>query len=163
VIAALTVGTVVVEAAARSGALATARRAHDLGRVLMAVPGPVTSAMSVGAHQMVRERDARLVTCASEVVEEVGRIGTDLAVRPQAPPTVRDALGREADAVLDVLDRRGRSVTEIAVDAGVSVPVTERILQALADAGLVTRSGEGYRIGDDAGGTGTRAVLPPVR
>lgn len=163
VIAALTVGTVVVEAAARSGALATARRAHDLGRVLMAVPGPVTSAMSVGAHQMVRERDARLVTCASEVVEEVGRIGTDLAARPQAPPTVRDALGREADAVLDVLDRRGRSVTEIAVDAGVSVPVTERILQALADAGLVTRSGEGYRIGDDASGTGTRAVLPPVR
>ena len=47
-IAALTRGTVVVEAAARSGAQATARRARKLGRQVLVVPGPVTSAMSVG-------------------------------------------------------------------------------------------------------------------
>jgi DNA processing protein len=163
VIAAVTAGTVVVEAAARSGALATARRAHDLGRVLMAVPGPVTSPMSVGAHQMVRERDARLVTSAPEVVEEVGRIGVDLAARPHVPPTVRDALGRQADAVLDVLDRRGRSVAEIAMDAGISPVDAERILAALADSGLAERCEPGYRIGEVAGEVGTREVLPPVR
>ena len=54
VIAALSRGTVVVEAALRSGALNTARHAHDLGRPLMAVPGPVTSAQPAGCHDMIR-------------------------------------------------------------------------------------------------------------
>ena len=54
-IAALTRGTVVVEAAARSGAQATARRARQLGRQVMVVPGPVTSAMSVGCHELLRD------------------------------------------------------------------------------------------------------------
>ncbi|HEU5420491.1 MAG TPA: DNA-processing protein DprA, partial [Streptosporangiaceae bacterium] len=51
VIAALANGTVVVEAAARSGALNTARHARDLNRRLMAVPGPITSDLSAGCHQ----------------------------------------------------------------------------------------------------------------
>lgn len=55
VIAGGTLGTVVVEASARSGATQTARRAIYTGRVAMVVPGPVTSAMSVGAHELLRE------------------------------------------------------------------------------------------------------------
>ena len=43
-------GTVVIEAGQRSGALNTARHARDLGRILMAVPGPVTSDLSAGCH-----------------------------------------------------------------------------------------------------------------
>ncbi|MGH3279257.1 MAG: DNA-processing protein DprA, partial [Trebonia sp.] len=54
VIAALSAGTLVVEAAQRSGALNTARHARDLQRRLMAVPGPVTSDLSVGCHQIIR-------------------------------------------------------------------------------------------------------------
>jgi len=45
----------VVEAAARGGTLNAARHAGDLGRPLMAVPGPVTSAMSAGCHDLIRE------------------------------------------------------------------------------------------------------------
>lgn len=55
VIAALSRGTVVVEAALRSGALSTARHARDQGRPLMAVPGPVTSAQSAGCHEIIRD------------------------------------------------------------------------------------------------------------
>jgi DNA processing protein len=55
VIAALSCGTVVVEAALRSGALSTARHARDLCRPLMAVPGPVTSDLSAGCHEIIRE------------------------------------------------------------------------------------------------------------
>ena len=62
IIAALSRGTVVVEAAVRSGGLTTARRARDLRRVVMAVPGPVTSPMSAGCHRLIREGDA-LITC----------------------------------------------------------------------------------------------------
>ena len=58
-IAGLTRGTVVVEAAARSGAVATANRARKLGKQVMVVPGPVTSAMSVGCHELLREQAPR--------------------------------------------------------------------------------------------------------
>jgi DNA processing protein len=166
VIAALSAGTVVVEAAARSGALATARRAHDLGRALMAVPGPITSAMSVGAHQIVRERDARLVTSAAEVVEEVGLLGADLAARPQVPGSWRDALGQESDAVLDVLTSRSMSVEEVAAEAGISVPDAARILPALLDCGLAARAADRYRAAAGALAAQPReerTVVPPVR
>src|SRR5256885_15608947 len=69
VIAALSRGTVVVEAALRSGALSTARHARDQNRPLMAVPGPVTSAMSEGCHEIIREWGAVCVTSASEITE----------------------------------------------------------------------------------------------
>jgi DNA processing protein len=166
VIAALTAGTVVVEAAVRSGALATARRAHDLGRVLMGVPGPVTSPMSVGVHQLVRQREARVVTSAAEVVEEVGLIGVDLAARPLAPTSWWDALGHEARAVVDVLTRHPRPVAELAADAGITVAGAERVLPELAECGLAAAQGGGYRTGDRSGPEESvvrRTVVPPVR
>jgi DNA processing protein len=67
VIAALAGGTVVVEAGARSGTLATARHASDLSRPLMAVPGPVTSAVSACCHALLREQRAVCVTSAADV------------------------------------------------------------------------------------------------
>lgn len=68
IIAALGVGTVVVEAAHRSGSLVTARLAAELGRVVMAVPGPVTSDQSAGTHELIRD-GATLVTQAAQVRE----------------------------------------------------------------------------------------------
>ena len=61
IIAALTRGTVVVEAALRSGALNTARHARDLCRPVMAVPGPVTSEQSAGCHELIRDYGAMCV------------------------------------------------------------------------------------------------------
>ena len=70
-VAAVTCGTVVVEAAARSGTLVTARHASDLNRPLMAVPGPVTSATSAGCHALIREQRAALVTSAADVLMHI--------------------------------------------------------------------------------------------
>ena len=58
-IAATTLGTVVVEAAVRSGALNSAGWAEQCGRPVLAVPGPITSRMSEGVHLLVRERRRR--------------------------------------------------------------------------------------------------------
>ncbi|MGH3183678.1 MAG: DNA-processing protein DprA, partial [Streptosporangiaceae bacterium] len=69
VIAALACGTVIVEAGERSGALNTARHAADLGKPLMAVPGPVTSAQSAGCHRIIREWGATCVTRADDIIE----------------------------------------------------------------------------------------------
>ena len=70
VIAALSLVTVVIEAASRSGALLTARIAvDDLSRDAACMPGPVTSPLSAGCHRAIREGWASLVTSADDVIE----------------------------------------------------------------------------------------------
>jgi DNA processing protein len=148
-IAALTRGTVVVEAAARSGATATARRAQRLGRRVMVVPGPVTSAMSVGCHELLRDKegDVVLVASASHVIEEVGSIGDDLADAPERPATPRDGLSDAAVRVLDACPVRiGVSPERLAVTAGVEVLDVLRVLPALELAELVEWTGDGWRL-----------------
>lgn len=73
-IAALTMGTVVVEAGRRSGALNAARHARELRRPVMAVPGPVTSSTSGGCHQLIRDGQATCVTCAEDVITDVSPV-----------------------------------------------------------------------------------------
>lgn len=66
--AALSAATVVVEASARSGSMKVAQDARQLGRDVGAVPGPVTSATSVGPHRLLAEGHARLVTGSSDLL-----------------------------------------------------------------------------------------------
>jgi len=143
VIAALGAGTVVVEAALRSGARSTAGHATALNRHLMVVPGPVTSATSAGCHALLRERpDAVVVTRAEDVIEQCGHMG-ELAPPQSGPATIRDALGPMVARVLEGAPvQKGAAVESIAAAAGVSVPVAAAALAALATAGLVARDGE---------------------
>lgn len=76
-IAALAHGTVVVEAARRSGALSTARWARDLNRIVMGVPGPVTSMQSAGVHELLRQPETTLVTTHDEVLELVAPLSIE--------------------------------------------------------------------------------------
>lgn len=157
VIAALSRGTVVVEAALRSGALNTARHAHDQGRPLMAVPGPVTSAQSAGCHEAIREWGAICVTGARDV-EELLSFGEDEpADRCQGPVLPRDLLDPVTSRVLDAVPARaGRDRARIAATAGVDFDTALSCLGALAAAGFVERVGA-------AGGWGGRRRnrLPP--
>lgn len=68
IIAALSGTTVVVEAAWRSGSLNTARLAHELGRTVAAVPGPVTAGNASGTNQLIKDGVARLATGAEDVL-----------------------------------------------------------------------------------------------
>ncbi|SDO26084.1 DNA processing protein [Klenkia soli] len=147
-IAALAQGTVVVEAAARSGSLATAKRALDLGRPVMAVPGPVTAATSVGVHQLLRsERDVQVVTSAAEVLEAVGRFGVDLAGPPPRPADVRDDLSDVARRVLDACPvRTGVPPERLAAVAGCAELDALRVLPVLELHGLVERTPTGWRV-----------------
>ena len=81
IIAALSRGTVVVEAALRSGALNSARHARELCLPVMAVPGPVTSEQSAGCHELIRDYGAMCVTCATDVFEHIGLPGEHAAGR----------------------------------------------------------------------------------
>jgi DNA processing protein len=147
VIAALTRGTVVVEAALRSGSLTTARCADDLGRVVMGVPGPVTSAASAGVHQLMRSGNAVLVTRAAEIIEVVGHMGRDLAPAQRGPATVLDGLCAEAFEVFDALPaRRPAALAELAKSTGLPSDSVHAQLGDLSVRGLVERVDGGWRI-----------------
>jgi DNA processing protein len=147
VIAALSRGTVVIEAALRSGALSTAARARDLCRPLMAVPGPVTSGMSAGCHELIREWGAVLVTGARDVLEHVSPIGEDLGGPRRGPVLPRDDLDPVTRAVLEAVPVRGGSgPASVAVSAGVDLDTVIRCLGSLAAGGFIERSDKGWRI-----------------
>ncbi|MFD9907487.1 DNA-processing protein DprA [Streptomyces sp. NPDC059063] len=155
VIAALTRGTVVVEAAYRSGALVMARSAQDLGRFTMGVPGPVTSGLSAGVHELLRG-DGVLVTDAAEVVELVGDMG-DLAPPRRGPVVPRDLLDPGAARVLAALPGRGSATAgEVAVGAGTSADDAIGRLYELRSLGFVERHGDGWQLTRQA----IRSVFP---
>ncbi len=134
-IAGLSAGTVVVEAGRRSGTLSTASAAATLGRVLMAVPGPVTSALSVGCHLLLSTGTAILVTGPGDVLaalgeqaaqrvgerSDVGPIGSRAAATRPPGASARhptDGLEAEVARVYDALPSHGiRTVAQLAVES----------------------------------------------
>jgi DNA processing protein len=145
VIAAATRGTVVVEAAARSGALQTLRRAGQLHRPAMVVPGPVTSAMSVGCHEWLRRDGVRLVTGVEHILEEVGRVGADLAAPPRGPDHARDGLDPIRRRLVEALLRRKPLPLEaVAARAGVPLRDAMRLVPGLVTGGFAVARGAGY-------------------
>ncbi|MEV6406838.1 DNA-processing protein DprA [Streptomyces bobili] len=145
VIAALTCGTVVVEAAYRSGSLVTARAAQRLGRHTMGVPGPATSGLSSGVHELLRG-EAVLVTDAAEVVELVGDIG-ELAPERRGPVLPRDLLESDARRVLAALPgRRAAAVDEIAREGGTTKDDAIARLYELRALGYVERHGDDWKL-----------------
>ncbi|BBH64345.1 putative DNA processing protein DprA [Actinoplanes sp. OR16] len=148
VIAAATAGTVVVEAAARSGATQTMNRVLSLSRPAMVVPGPVTSAMSVGCHAILRASpDAHVVTSADDVLEDVGAIGEYLPPPPRGEHRERDVLDEESSLVMEALPARGSSTAEeIAAAAGLDLRTVLRRLSLLELTGLIVRRGDGVAL-----------------
>ncbi|MER5752875.1 DNA-processing protein DprA [Streptomyces sp. NPDC002088] len=145
VIAALTRGTVVVEAAYRSGSLVTARAAQRLGRHTMAVPGPATSGLSAGAHELLRG-DAVLVTDAAEIVELIGDMG-ELAPDRRGPVLPRDLLEPGARRVLAALPaRRAAAADEVARGAQTTEDDAIARLYELRALGYVERHGDGWKL-----------------
>ncbi len=144
-VAALAGATVVVEAGLRSGAANTAAWARALGRVVCAVPGPVTSSASAGCHTLLRN-GAELVTRAEEIVEIVGRIG-ELAPDQPRPVSRLDGLTEAERLVYEALPGRGAvSTDEIAAASG--LPATQVLgpLAMLEIAGLAERHDARWQI-----------------
>ncbi|HVK24521.1 MAG TPA: DNA-processing protein DprA [Actinokineospora sp.] len=144
-IAALSAGTVVVEAGVRSGARNTASSAAALGKTVLAVPGPITSAMSHGCHELLRTGSATVVCSVAEVLEAVGQLGVDLAPEPERPKRLTDGLGDQALRVHEALPRgNGLSPERVSAISGVPLPRVRALLPELELTGLAVRGEEGW-------------------
>lgn len=146
-IAALSLGTVVVEAALRSGSLNTARWARDLNRHVMGVPGPVTSRLSAGVHQLLRQPEAVLVTDAGEVIEQLSPAGAGLAAAKSGPVHVQDQLDLRSAQVLEAVPKfSGATTRSIAGVAGLAHADVLVRLSELRDLGLVIVERDRWRL-----------------
>lgn len=151
-IAAFGAGTVVVEAGRRSGTLSTAAAAEQLGRLVMAVPGPVTSAMSVGCHLLLADRFAQLVTGADDVLAALGKLPRSSGAPAQDPlpgadprhPT--DGLDPEGVRVYDALPTSDPcSVDDLVAESGLLPHQVMGSLAVLELHGLAGRAGVQWR------------------
>ena len=145
-VAALTEGTIIVEAGWRSGALNTLSWAEGLGRIPMAVPGPVTSTNSLGCHRRIRDGRAQLVTSGADVralLEAVGAVDPDGQYELAFAPDEIQSLSRNELRVFDALPPQGsRDTGEVAHTAGMTVPLCVTILLDLSKRGIVVRVGD---------------------
>lgn len=74
IISGMSLGVVVVEAAAKSGSLLTAQWAQEENREVFAIPGKIDNPLSIGPHRLIRD-GARIVTCVEDILEQFGQVG----------------------------------------------------------------------------------------
>jgi DNA processing protein len=145
--------TVVVEAAARSGALNTARQAAILLRPVGAVPGPVTSASSAGCHGLVREGAATLVTSVGDVLDLVQPLTEQVLVEAALQAEESRGAGARGHefsspahrAVFDATSSRPRATEDVARGSGLALGETQGALIELEALGHVVRERGGWR------------------
>ncbi|WP_414902850.1 DNA-processing protein DprA [Sphingomonas flavalba] len=142
IIAGLAAGTVVVEAAPRSGSLITARLAGEAGRAVMAVPGSPLDPRAQGCNQLIRD-GAILVQNAAEVVEAIRPLDPRVVAQPvdlfAAQPIAADASDGERRAVIALLGPTPVTVDELIRQAGLAPAVVQTVLLELELAGRLER------------------------
>jgi DNA processing protein len=126
IISGLSVGTLVVEAARRSGSLITARLAAEQGREVFAIPGSIHNPLARGCHRLIRD-GAKLVETAEDIMAELAPIVGHLAASeaengvPATPPeaatsehdTLLNDIGHDPVSVDDLLERSGLTIAEL--------------------------------------------------
>jgi DNA processing protein len=132
-ISGLSLGTLVVEAARRSGSLISARLAAEQGREVFAIPGSIHNALSRGCHQLIRQ-GAKLVETADDIVSELAPLAghllqnTDISTEPAA---VGAPVDREYDKLLSALSFDPATADQIARQSGLTIEQVSSMLLIL--------------------------------
>ncbi|MBH1991714.1 MAG: DNA-protecting protein DprA [Sphingomonadaceae bacterium] len=134
IIAGLAMGTVVVEAAPKSGSLITARLAGEAGREVMAVPGSPLDPRAQGCNQLIRE-GAILIQNAADVLEAVGTLDPRMVRQGSldfaGQPVSADVAAQERVAVVALLGHAPVPVDELVRLSGLSPAVVQTVLLEL--------------------------------
>lgn len=117
IIAALSMGVLVTEAAAKSGALITARDAGQLGRTVMAVPGNITSVLSAGPNQLLRSDNAIAITTGTDAIVALGfhaREAVPVPAQSKDEALLLRLLGEGAGTSEELINRSGLGAAQFA-------------------------------------------------
>ena len=157
-ISGLSLGTLVVEAAKRSGSLISARLAAEQGREVFAIPGSIHNALSRGCHQLIRE-GAKLVESAHDIVGELGPLVEHLMQNapeatqlPQANETAAPKRDADYEKLMSALGHDPSTVDELARESGLTIGQVSSMLLILELEGEIEalNSGRYARLGSSS-------------
>lgn len=141
IISGLSLGTLVVEAALRSGSLITARMAMEQGREVFAMPGSIHNPLARGCHQLIRE-GAKLVETADHIIEELGALAefAQIADPPanNSPATLPAADDAEYQQLFAHLGFDPIDIDELIARSGLTADVVSSMLLLLELQGRVS-------------------------
>lgn len=143
IIAGLSLGTIVTEGAADSGALYTADFANNMGRPVFAVPGPITSKLSAATSKLLKE-GATLITSAKDIVDTLGIITKVKSSNAKVKSLHGDS--PEEQEILDLLQIESLHFNEIVRRIGKDSKNLGSLLILMELKGFIRSSGEVYFI-----------------
>jgi DNA processing protein len=133
IIAGLSLGVLVVEAAKQSGALISARLAGEMGREVFAIPGDVGRPQTRGVHQLIRD-GAKLVECVQDILDELGPLESPVRLGEYAAPLVDPralSLNPLERKVYDLLSSVPRDIDHITRECAISPANAGSLLMVL--------------------------------
>jgi DNA processing protein len=138
IIAGLSKGTVVFEAPQQSGSIITADLALEYGRDVFAVPGQIFDPNFAGCHALIASGRAKLVTCASDVLQELGAV-----VSPQSSAKPFEASSPDEASVMGALTAMPQPVDALVEKTKISIPLVSAALTMLELQGAAKKVGAG--------------------
>jgi len=137
IISGLSLGTIVIEADERSGALITARRALEQNREVFAVPGSIFARTSLGTNRLIRDSGAKLVTSADDVLEEL-----QLQLVPQQLEMRQLLPGNRVESrLMELLSSEPRHIDILTRESALSVAEVSSTLAMMELKGLARQVG----------------------
>jgi DNA processing protein len=152
-ISGLALGTLVVEAAKRSGSLISARLAAEQGREVFAIPGSIHNALSRGCHELIRQ-GAKLVESADDIVSELGSLvghlmQNEAGTKTKSPQYVAPARDGEYGMLLRAIGHDPATADQLAAESGLTIEQVSSMLLILELEGEVEalKGGQYFRTG----------------